>query len=61
MLYNTKHKANVNREDNTMIYFKTRSQARNFAKKNPDKYKVVDLGISGDYRWGVQVLAKKAA
>lgn len=44
-----------------MIYFKTRSQARNFAKKNPAKYKVVDLGTSSDHRWGVKVLASKAA
>lgn len=37
------------------LFFKTRSMARDFAKKNPVKYKAVDNGTSSKNRWGVVI------
>ena len=46
-----------------MIYFKTRELARIFARKNPARYKLIDLtkqdNYSSDHRWGVRVFLKK--
>ena len=42
-----------------MFYFNSRTDARNFAKKNPS-YKFVDCGQSASRRWAVRVLKAKA-
>jgi len=38
-----------------MFYFETRSQAREFSRKN-DSYKLVDNGTNAEKRWAVKVL-----
>lgn len=38
-----------------MIFFKTRKDAREFARKK-DHYKVVDMGSDAPKRWAVKVL-----
>jgi len=41
-----------------MLYFKTRTEARNFANKSNHNHKVVDNGSSSEVnrRWAVKVL-----